>query len=129
MKCFYVPGEVGIIDYLNASGGTWGGRTLEQVRMENPGVKIGDIDEVIEQFEDSFCSPPKRIDEEAFMYAMEVLPPCAWVNTGYTESFHVSELIYGCVGDIYARIGRDYYHLSARLPMSHAAIIRACAEA
>ena len=74
-------------------------------------------EEAWERAEAGCKTEPVEINEEAWNYALNVLPPLAWQSTGSAESFKVSEPIMGSILSIFVRLGdrRFTFNDSARL--------------
>lgn len=85
------------------------GDTLEQVRARYPNAGICTIDELIEKQEAGYRTSPEMTTREAFIDALEILPPKAWQNLGTVEVFKMSEHLSGRMTRIYARIKDTYW--------------------
>lgn len=128
-RCFYVPGKPGIIDAVHpvTGRGAYGGRTLEEIRADNPGAQEGDLNEVVRLSEDLHKSPPVEVTRERFGYMLEVLPPVSWTRRPGEETFKMSERTYGNVTAIFCRIGDRYFELADSIRTPHDEIVRRCA--
>ncbi len=126
-KVFYVPGKPGIIDLVLPNGRSEvNNETLDEIKVRYPGAEIGDWNTVFKTSEDMMIHPPERITKKQFWYALEVLPPMHWHNDGLCESFMMSELTYGRITAIYARIADRYYTMQDRVSLTHSEIIQKC---
>jgi hypothetical protein len=124
---FYVPGKTGIIDACINGRGQYSGETLEQIQMRYPGALLGELDTVAREAEESFKSAPVEITEERYWEMLEVLPPVSWVHgSSETESFKISERLYGDITAIFCRIGNRYFELSDSIRLPHAEIVKRC---
>lgn len=61
------------------------------------------------RYEDRFKTPVEEITANDFDYALNVLPPRAWTNTGGAETFKISERLAGSVTAIYVAMGTRYF--------------------
>lgn len=59
--------------------------------------------------ESSLITLPTEITEDAFYYALEVLPPSRWYSSGGFEFFYVPERIRGSLVNWYFSKGGKYY--------------------
>lgn len=123
-QCFYSAAERCVIDVLRPDGKTAiYGSTLEGARQKYPDVEVCSLDEAVEKIERAFISEPVEIDEDAFRYALEVLPPVGWTNLGGSESFKMSERLSGAITGVYARIRDRYWTFNDRITIKHAEIV------
>lgn len=115
-----------IIDYVRDNGLTQiFGKTLDQVREKYPDAQIMGADEAVRSIETSLIdTDATEITEEQFISALEALPPKRWQSYTDTESFLMSEYLYGYVTSVYARVGNRYYTFHDRCTLSHDDIIR-----
>jgi len=95
----------------------------------NPLVKVvndKELDQLLQDYEDSLVTEPKRIDQERFNDMLDVLPPCRWHSCGGFEVFHVSERYTGELVSWFGHTGDHYFefmdysyskdeHLNAKL--------------
>jgi len=126
---FYVPGRVGIIDNCINGRGQYSGKTLEETREEYPGVLLGESETIYTEWENSFKSPPVEVTEARFLEMLEVLPPVSWVHgAANTESFKISERLFGDITAIFCKIGNRYFEMSDNIRMPHAEIVKRCGE-
>lgn len=126
-RVFYVPGSHLTIDAVNpeTGRGLYGGRTLEEIRQEHPRAEIGDAEAVFRAQEDACRSPVRETTEEAFMDALEVLPPVGWVM-GRNQSFKISERLFGSITSIYARVDGRFFKLEDSISTPHGFIVDRC---
>ena len=125
---FYDPKTMVIQDYL-LSNGLSEFEGLTKAEMETRDGKtyaIGYVWDIHKLRENTFITKPERITKTEFIRMLEVLPPLHWRGGNGIESFMISELIYGDIANIYARIGDKYYHLSDHSSLSHEQIIEKC---
>ena len=124
---FYVPGTTTIIDNaIDRAGvlvGHYSGKTLEQIRLRHPDAALGEWDDVYAETEASCKTEPVEITEDEFLKALNVLPPVRWTHRSDSESFKISERLYGSITAIYARIGDRYYTFSDNIALPHDDII------
>ena len=124
---FYVPGTTTIIDNAVDRGGVlvghYSGETLEQIRLRYPGAALGEWDDVYAETEASRKTEPIEIKEDEFLKALNVLPPVKWTRRSDSESFKISERLYGSITAIYARIGDRYYTFSDNIALPHDDVI------
>jgi Protein of unknown function (DUF1419) len=126
---FHVPGKPGIIDTCINGIGMYSGETLEQIQARYPGAVIGELGQVAEESEEHFKSAPVEITEERYWEMLEILPPVSWVHgAASTESFKMSERMYGDITAIFCKIGNRYFEMSDNIRMPHAEIVKRCGE-
>ena len=127
-KVFYVPGQPWVIDFaFMREDGTLVTQlqrhTLEQVQERNPGAIITTYQEAAAQIEAGCKTEPRRIGEEDFDYALNVLPPMQWVRGESCESFKMSERTHGKVTAIYVRLGASYWKFEDVYTLPHSEVI------
>ena len=124
---FYIPGTTTIIDNaVDRNGvlvGHYSGETLEQIRLRYPGATLGEWDDVYAEAEASCKTEPVEINEDEFLRALNVLPPVRWTQRSDSESFKISERLYGSITAIYARLGNRYYTFSDNITLPHDHVI------
>ncbi len=124
---FYVPGTSTIIDNaVDRAGvlvGHYSGETLEQIRLRHPGAALGEWEDVYAETEASCKTEPVEIREEEFLKALNVLPPVRWTQRTDSESFKISERLYGSITAIYARLAHRYYTFSDNITLPHDDVI------
>ena len=123
--CFYVPGATTIIDTASPEGvSRCYGQTLGQIRERYHGAQFMSFDWACELVEKAQADKYKvgecrEIDEERFIYALEVLPPRNWQRGQGCESFQMSELTCGRITACYIRIGKRFYECYAYTDTPH----------
>lgn len=129
---FYVPAEKErvplIVDetMLRADGvlvGRYSCQTIDQVRVRHPGVQIGELDTIVAETEAMMITTPVEIDEEAFDYALEVLPPRDYATFGACTSFKMCEHLTGRITAVYAQVDGSYYAFNDVYTITHAQIV------
>jgi hypothetical protein len=124
---FYVPGTTTIVDNaIDRAGvlvGRYSGETLEQIRLRYPDATLGEWADVYAETEASCKTEPVEIKEDEFLKALHVLPPVRWTQRIDSESFKISERLYGSITAIYARIGDRYYTFSDNIALPHVDVI------
>lgn len=90
------------IDYL-PKGTTEVPQRLREVYGDR--LIIVSVEQAYQRQQDAAKTPVEEITERKWTYALEVLPPMAWRNTGTRESFKMSEFVVGDVTAIYVRLG------------------------
>ena len=133
-KCFYQPGESGIVDVARPDGkSVCFAEDLNAINKRYPGAVLMLFDEAIKQADAAkrarLCTGAHEITEEKWIYALEVLPPMDWVRHQGSESFKMSELTSGNLTAIYCRVGDKYYTLTEDVKMPHNKIIGMCQAA
>lgn len=68
--------------------------------------------------------PPHEVDEDRFMYLLEVLPPAKWTRRKDSESFMVIECQTANLYTWCARIGDKYYEMIAPNDCTHEDILK-----
>lgn len=100
---------------------------FDSVLAEFPDTVIAESWDTTERaLEKEYIHPPKRIERAAWLRMFTIQPPQSLVRRGQTESFKVSDLLYGQVAFIYARIGWRFFRLCDRIDMSHDEIVAKC---
>ncbi len=66
-------------------------------------------------------TPPTAITKEQFVQSLE--GSVRRIRQANTESFKMSEIVYGNIVNIYARIGEQYFHLCDTISLKHDEII------
>lgn len=117
--CFYVPtsdmrGMPTMIDVArtNDKGEAvtyFDGETLAQLRKRYPTAQLALIEQFIALKEAILRSAPEPTTQEAFIDALEVLPPLDWHRNRLGESFKMVERYSGRMTTIYARLGTSYW--------------------
>lgn len=127
-KCFYVPNKPGVIDVINpdTGKGLYSKQTLEEAQAENAAIEVGDFDTVVEQQASYYIKPPQKISEEAWMEALEVLPPECWKHGADWERFNMCEYTSGTVTAIYCRIGEHYFVMSDEFTTKSSVVVAKC---
>ncbi len=124
---FYVPGTTTVIDNAVDHAGVLVGQqsreTLEQIRLRHPEAALAEWDDVYAETEASCKTEPVEITEDEFLKALNVLPPVRWTQSSDSESFKISERLYGSITTIYARIGDRYYTFSDHIALPHDDVI------
>ena len=89
------------------------GQTLAQYEEERGKkyrvISDTDLEPLYYQYRDSLITAPRVISDEAWYYALGVLPPSKWRTDSGVESFHISERIFDNVVSWYAACGGKGY--------------------
>ena len=104
--------------------GLYGGKTAEELQDEYPGARLEDLETFAARADDSYRTKPARCTQEAFWYALEVLPPEDWTRAGNAESFKMSERTSGSITRIYAQIGEECWTFEDSFTLTHAEIMQ-----
>ena len=124
-KCFVSTDKRIVIDIMASDGRSWiMSQTLEEMRLRYPDVKVLPSCDAVAAIEDSFITAAREIGREVFIEALEVLPPQRWKRDGDTESFFMSEFLYGTVTSHYVRIGKRHFAFSDHASLSHQDVVR-----
>ncbi len=102
------------------------GETLDEIRQRYSDAVYIDWETASREKENAAKLPVTETTMERFWEMLEVLPPAGWKTDGAGESFKLSERWSGNITDIYARIGKRYFHLCDDICLPHAEIIRRC---
>lgn len=135
MLCLYTPGALNINTILVKTDAglvsPYSKQTLDEMLAEYPGSEIIPLDDAVQLIQAAsrahYCKGWKEIDEEKFWFALEVLPPCKWVNNSSSEAFHISERLTGSLVDWYARIGKRYFTKTDDCTLTAEAVIASAA--
>jgi hypothetical protein len=124
----YTQGRPRSIDVALRDSNTWrgayGGRTMEEMRDEYPGVELDTLAHYAETADSAWRTAPSEIDRERWYEMLEVLPPVGWTRDGNTESFKLSERTSGNITAVFARVGSHYYEMQDDITLTHAEIIQ-----
>lgn len=132
MQVFFTPARDGVLpkvidgvrlDPQGRQVGTYSGETLEQLAARYPGIAIGLAEDITAQREAGMRTDPAPCDREAFMLALEILPPEGWTQRGNGESFKMVERLSGRMTRIYVRTGSRYWTFVDVDTLSHAEIM------
>ena len=118
---YFSPRVNGVIDEIKADGRTyWGQQTFAQVVSQYPDVIKISLERAAALHDAVYLDEPiKRITEEDWDYALNVLPPMKWRNGSGAETFMMSERLSGDITRIYTRIGDEYFRFNGRTSMTH----------
>lgn len=104
---------------------SFGGKSLADMQVSYPGLQVGEFDEVLLAKEEFYRHQGIfEIDEEAFMDALECLPPVDWKRVGEIESFKLSERLTGNITSIFCRKGQRYFRFYDLITLDSAGIAR-----
>jgi hypothetical protein len=121
----YSVAEKTLVDALSFDGTTplTGSKSLADLRSAYPDLAVGPIHEAQRRIADTYIEAPKEIDRDEFVRALGCMPPVDWVQLPRESTFKLSELIYGDIARIYARLGKEYFALKDRCTLTHDQII------
>ncbi len=105
-----LPGQEGAVEKLARHSKDYG-----------PNLIVVDFDEAWRRAEDAAKTEPAEIDEEAFQYGLNVLPPARWHVEVSRESFKISERLTGAITAIYVRLGTRYFTFNDDIRKPHEA--------
>lgn len=119
---FFVPGSENTLgEFVNGADVCCvTGRTLDELKASNPAGVLGTVDE----FYRAQASEPVEISRDAFIDALECLPPQGWIRAGDSESFKFLEHWSGPITTIYVRIGADYWKFLAHYKLTHYEVLQ-----
>jgi len=122
---YYAPSTHSVIDEVRPDGLTiWGRKTYGQIVSEYPDVVKIPFDRALALNDAKYLDEPtKRITEDDWDDALNVLPPMKWNRYTEFETFMMSECITGDITRVYARIGDDYVRFNGRTSMTHFEIV------
>lgn len=134
-KCFYVPGERNIIDTMTDDGlSSVFKETFEQVKQRHPNAEIWEFEDAWKEVErlsrEKYTAALEEIARERFWEMLEILPPMKWRgdSESFTESFMISEGVWGDLHSIFCRIGDRYFEMCDRRSLSHEEICNKCLQ-
>lgn len=136
-ECFAgttTSGRYTIIDFVRPDGrGFWGGKTLEETRLEYHDAERMSFDAADKRRDEQYIAPVQEITRERFWYFLEVLPPRRWKHGEGWQTFFMSEFTSGDVTQHCAQIGRDgygarYFAKEDRASLTPAELVAACRE-
>lgn len=113
-----VEGEMYIRAFVCPNGRSEGGKTVAEIRAENPGKRVSVLPlvkaaEIVSAARDAaYIKPWAQIEADAWHEALNVLPPEKWRNVRGVEIFRMMEYTTGDITAHYARVeinGTDYY--------------------
>jgi hypothetical protein len=99
-QCFYVEGDLNIIDLVDKNGQPLWGESLEDTLKRYPAAKIMSLNEANEKIDELakkkyLEADPIEITAERFDKMLNILPPAHWILGDYSSSFQVTERIFG----------------------------------
>lgn len=103
--------------------GRFSGESEDQIRMRYQNLERMSVDELVEEQEGRLRTAPELITEEDWTNALEVLPPCNWVQVGNVESFAFAERYSGRITTLYARVGKTHWRFMDVCTLEHKDII------
>ena len=86
------------------------------------------FDDAWERHETAAKTEPAEITEDAWHYALNVLPPVGWRNDANGESFKMSERNTGAITCIYVRINDRHFSFADDIRTPHAECCRRVAH-
>lgn len=104
--------------------GLYSQETQEQLAAKYPGIDLETHSGFEKQLLDYHRLPVTEIDEQAFISALELLPPEDWQHDAIGESFKMCEHLSGPVTNIYARMGRRYFTMTDSCDLPHAEVMQ-----
>jgi hypothetical protein len=122
--CWYVPGEMSLIDVINPETGLTFccGDDATAVLARHPNARRMSVTTASDQIDraavENYCQPVRECTEADFQYCLEVLPPVGWKTARGVQSFKMSERTFGNITNIYAECGGRFFCLSDRITMS-----------
>ena len=132
-KCFYVPGEMHIIEFMKPEGiGAISGESLDQIKARYPGAVLMGSEEAIKQVDAAmtaaYCTGAHEITAERFNEMLTVLPPAKWIQDAAAESFMLEERLVGIIATHFIRIDDRYFEMNANIRTTHAELVKMAAE-
>jgi hypothetical protein len=121
---FYVPGSRSVVDVahqVEGEGwrGLYSGKHQDALTVDYPGLQVVSVEESVKQIEAACRTAPEQITQDAYEFALEALPPEAWVRKVEAESFHFAEHYSGAITTIYARVGKKYFSFLDVYSLTH----------
>ena len=115
--CFYVPGQLSIIDTVKDNGKSfYDNESLEEIDKRYPGAILISFEDAIAEIEalaqKKYITEPVEVDEERFMDMLEILPPMNWKQTTEGEVFMMCEMNYSHYTNIFCQIKDRYFEFS-----------------
>jgi hypothetical protein len=116
-----------IIDYLRVNE-----PAEQQIARLTPeyGKKLEVLpaEEVMARYEASFKTPVVSISSEHYDYALNCLPPVAWIRRAGGETFKMSERMAGAVTAIYIANGDKYFRFYDDIRLPHEECLKRVAD-
>lgn len=121
---FYVPGDVdkgihpSIIDtvlfcpFNNRYEGLSSKKSLDETAKEHPGVRVGNLFEVMDAKRDMYRREFVEIDEQSFVAARDGQPPMDWHQLDGGECFKLSERLFDNITTIFCSLGNRYFRFN-----------------
>lgn len=120
-RCVISPSALTVIDVLRDNGRTLiNNETLDEVRLRYPDAQEMGLEDASRFLDDMAVSEPMEITREAYIEALEVLPPEDWERGQASESFLMCEYYRGCVTTVCVRLGKRYFSYHDRASLNHA---------
>jgi len=132
-RCFYVPGDLTLIDFEIRGKGAYSGETLAETDKRYPGVQSMTYHDACTAIDAATAKRYKvgqaeEIDDSAFFYALGVLPPVRWYRGEGVETFEMSELESGNITACFVRIGSRYFRIYSKVRTAPEFLIRSARE-
>jgi len=110
-----------VIDAVGPNGrGLYSNKTREELEAESGTLTVMDRDAAMAAVDQASSTGPEEITQEAFIDALECLPPRKWQGSGQgMESFRISEPFDGSVHWSFVRIGQRYFKLRPPMRIQH----------
>lgn len=99
-----------IVDYVHAGHGETEAQAIARLTPDyGTALTTMPANDAQRLYEAKFKTPVSEISLEQFEYALNVLPPVAWIHSRGAQSFKISERTAGCVTAIYVEMrGRTF---------------------
>lgn len=118
-KTYWVDADFHVVDEISEEGrGLYSGKRLEDLALGRT-LTVMTAEEILNGETEHYKQGPELITADAFMHALEVLPPDNWIRAGWTESFRMPEAHRGLLNWHYVRIGDKHYELLQRRGTPH----------
>lgn len=111
---------------LNANGvwvGMYGGKTLEEMKVEHPLIEVGEYVDVLAIDEAMRKTEPVEISEDRYIEMRDVLPSEDWRRDQAGSSFKMSEYLSGRITSIYVAMGNRYFSFNDVFTLHHGEIM------
>jgi hypothetical protein len=104
--------------------GTYSGESLQCMRTRYPRLEVGEMATVIADREAGLITAPAETTEDAYTYALEVLPPEDWTRRGGWETFKMCERLSGRITAVYAvNRARKFFAFNDQDSLTHEQIV------
>jgi len=116
-----------IIDYVNAAD-THDEQLARLASEYGMHLEVLPADEAFTRYENSFKTPVQAISAEHYDYALNCLPPVAWIRRAGGETFKMSERMAGSITAIHVAMGDKHFRFYDDIRLPHEDCLKRVAD-